>query len=74
MNVAWALKEIEKFIIQTTLKPSGDGHGQVLGAGSDVIEGQSYVVEQILDSAIPGWRSLSASTPSRKSSELRRRE
>lgn len=58
MNYTWASEQLEIFIEFSRFRPSDEMHGQVLGAPIETIEGQVYVVEQILDIVMPHWRLL----------------
>lgn len=64
INTVWAIAELDRFIEQTVMRnasSSGDGwvsiSTQDLTAAPDVeVTKQATVIEQILDRALPGWR------------------
>jgi len=68
MNIDWALAQLEDFISATTLHYVPPTPG-VLSSGTDAtaqpeveVVKKAQIVEQILNLAIPGWRSLEVDT------------
>lgn len=59
MNFDWALKELEKFIVDT--EPAASGFG--MRGSEDEVAAEAQVVEKILMRVVPAWRTVVPADP-----------